>query len=375
MRNPSRPVAIAAAVFLLPAALGAATCRVTGPISHLEWPADRSFGGAPLGGLSGLAWDTAPGRLLAISDDRGEIAPSRWLELDVTLPPAARGPLAVRPRAVVSRHGDGGRPRARNAADPEAIVLAGDLVWVASEGFRLGGVPPFVHAYHRDGRLAFELLLPPHVLPADGPPRGPRHNFALEGLALSGDGATLYAAFEAALLQDGPTAEFGVPSPTRILLFDLEQRAVTREVLYWTEALPRRPIVPGGPHMSGLVEIAWLTSDRLLALERAFALGAGFSIRLYELDLAPAEDLRARADFAALADPASVRAVAKELLFDFASAPERPRNLEGMALAAAGPDGLRPLLVVSDNNFSATEPTAQFFLLSLDCARPAAAPR
>jgi hypothetical protein len=357
---------------LLPWAARAGICRVVGPISHLEWPAELELDGIPVGGLSGLAWEGAPGRLLAVSDDRGEIAPPRWLELEVSLPRAGGPALTVTPLSTVTLRGPDGQVLPRNGADPEAIVVDDERVWIASEGFRLSGVPPFVRAFHRDGRLALELPLPAHVLPADEPPRGARHNLAFEALALSADGGTLYAALEAALLQDGAMPEFGVPSPARILVFDLARRAVAREALYWTEPLPRRPLLPGGTHMAGLVDLAWLAPDRLLALERAFALGAGFTIRLYEVDLSVAEDLAVRPDVAALADPSAIRAATKELLFDFAATPARPRNVEGMALGAPGPDGVRPLLLVADNNFSPTEPAAQFFLLGLTCA-PASA--
>ncbi len=351
----------------LPWTAWGARCRVAVPPSHFEWPAGLEFDGRPVGGLSGLAWAQPAGRLLAISDDRGEVAPSRWLELEASLPQGLGGPFSITPRATVTLRDADGRTLAKNAADPEAIVVDGERVWVGSEGFRLAGVPPFVRAYGADGLLLAELPLPNHLLPAEEPPRGPRHNVGIEALALSADGTTLYAGLEAALLQDGPTPEFGVPSPTRILVFDLARRALAREALYWTESLPQRPLLPGGTHMGGLVEIAWLAPDRLLALERAFALGAGFTIRLFEVDLAVAEDLTARSDVAALTDPSAARAAAKELIFDFAAAPVRPRNVEGMALGGPGRDGVRPLLLVSDNNFSAAEPSAQFFLLGLDC--------
>jgi hypothetical protein len=353
---------------LLPAVASGATCQVAGPVATTEWPARLTFEGVPVGGLSGLAWEGPLGRLLAVSDDHGEVAPPRWLELDAALPDGDGGTLAVSLVSTVTLRDEAGRPLPRYGADPEAVVTLGDDVWIASEGFRLAGVAPFVRAFDRSGRPALDLPLPAYVLPGEGPRTGPRHNVAFESVAVSGDGATLYAGLEAALLQDGPSPEFGVASPTRILVFDLQGRRLRSEALYWVEGLTRRPLLPGGTHMGGLVELAWLAPDRLLALERAFALGAGFSIRLYEIDLAAAEDLSVRPDRQALAEPAAIRAVAKELVFDFADAPVAPRNLEGMALGPLAADGTRTLLVVSDSNFSPTEPAAQFFLLRLACA-------
>ncbi len=349
----------------------AASCRVEGLLGETEWPAGFAPAGVAVGGLSGLAWEEEGRRVLAISDDRGEIAPPRWHDLEVSVPGGAtQSSLQVTLGTTVALRGTDGRTLPRNAADGEAIALAGDVVYVASEGFRLTGVPPFVHAFARDGALLFELPLPARYLPADEPPRGARHNTAFEGLAVSTDGRLLYAALEAALLQDGPAPDVGVPSPARILVFDLTRREPAREVLYWTDPLPQRPLLPGGTRLGGLVEIAALGAERLLALERAFVLGAGFSIRLYEVDLAAAEDLRGRADVEALRDAGGVRAVAKELLLDLAALGVRPRNVEGMALGSPDRDGRRLLLLASDNNFGTGEPAAQFYLLGLRCEAP-----
>ena len=46
-----------------------------------------------------------------------------------------------------------------------------------------------------------------------------------------------------------------------------------------------------------------------------------------------------------------------------------PDNLEGMAFGPALPDGRLPLVLVSDNNFSASQST-QFIVLAVELSSP-----
>jgi hypothetical protein len=99
-----------------------------------------------------------------------------------------------------------------------------------------------------------------------------------------------------------------------------------------------------------------LDADRMLVLERAYATGAGNSLRLYEIDTRDATDVL---DIDALA-AGSHRPAAKTLVADFAQLGlSRLDNTEGMCWGPALPDGKRLLVVVSDDNFNPLQ-TTQF---------------
>ncbi len=118
------------------------------------------------------------------------------------------------------------------------------------------------------------------------------------------------------------------------------------------------PRPPTGTKVGGLVELLALDSVRLLAVERAWVEGVGFSVRLYLVSLAGAEDISGRGRLAGATE--RVAAAGKTLLLDFAELGLTLDNVEGMSWGPMLADGRRTLLFVSDNNFNADEIT-QFF--------------
>ena len=97
-----------------------------------------------------------------------------------------------------------------------------------------------------------------------------------------------------------------------------------------------------------------IDAARMLVLERAFSLGVGNSLRLYEIDTRDGSDT--------LALPAlrtgEYRAVRKRLVADFAQLGlSRLDNTEAMCWGPALPGGHRCLVVASDDNFSSRQVT------------------
>ncbi len=99
--------------------------------------------------------------------------------------------------------------------------------------------------------------------------------------------------------------------------------------------------------LNGLADLAALSDERFLALERQYVLGAGPSVRLYRVSLAGATEVSHLDDLS----HRPIRTAVKELVADFADLGVPLENYEGMALGPRLADGRRVLVVVSDDNF------------------------
>jgi 3-phytase len=98
-------------------------------------------------------------------------------------------------------------------------------------------------------------------------------------------------------------------------------------------------------------------------MERSFSVGApgtGNTIKLYTVGLPGADDVNGLDSIAGLKG----RAVAKALLLDLRTLGIPLDNVEGMAIGPTLPDGRRSLILVSDNNFAATQFT-QFLMFAI----------
>jgi len=356
------------------AGLGFAGCRSpaaippAGPqrlrrLAEAHWPYRLNIQGTTAGGLSGIDYDAERSEYLLLSDDRSDLDPARFY-VARWAPPWAQPP---EPKGVVQlqRPGGGPWPARRRAEpgtpvpDPESLRLrpgAGTLLWT-SEGDVGRGFGPALYESARDGRLLREFALPAMFNPDPAQRRGPRDNLGLEGLALAPDGRHAWLAMENALIQDGPVPTTRVPGgPCRLTRIDLETGQATRQIAYVPDAIPLRPLIPGSHADNGVSEILMLDADRMLVLERAYATGAGNSLRLYEIDTRNATDVLAIDALAA----DNHRAAPKTLVADFAwLGLSRLDNTEGMCWGPPLSDGKRMLVVVSDDNFNPLQ-TTQF---------------
>ncbi len=327
-------------------------------------PHGHELQGTTVGGLSGLDYDAATHRFVAIPDDRSERQPARFytLELDFAAfnTRAQPGFDGVRFVGVTTLKTAGGAVHPEGTVDPEAIRFAGDGgYWWASEGNARRGIPPVIEKVGADGTALRRLRPPAHIVPAAG--RGVRHNLAFESLALAE--GRLFVGTENALVQDGPEADLGQPSPARILAFDAASGILLAEHVYQVDAVPVAPPLPGLYRTNGLVELLG-GHGVLLALERSYVMGVGNGARIYRLDMAAASDVAGRPALAGSA----YTPIAKTLLLDLASLDIELDNLEGMSWGPRMPDGKPTLILVSDDNFSARQRTLflAFEVMGLD---------
>ncbi|MGW4110669.1 esterase-like activity of phytase family protein [Actinosynnema sp. NPDC004786] len=361
------PVVAAVLVTAAPAATAAPAVRFLG---QTTLPHAMAFEGTTVGGLSGVDRDPVTGGYVLISDDRSYTAPARFYTAEVDLDVSGAPDVRITGTHAL-RHPDGGTYSAPAAADgrtvdPEEIrvdPVTGDYWWSqegerpASEGAVV--VQPSIQRAGRDGAYAGSLPLPANY--AFTPGRGPRRNLALEAIAFSPDGALLTSVVEGPLLQDGdlPTADRG--AFTRLTV-QTRDGAVVRQHAYPLEPLFAEPEPgPWGPDTGVPAILADpKVPGRYYALERTWVPGADYKVRLFQVDLAGATDVRGRD---VLGD--DVRPVRKRQLADLHDFPLPViDNVEGLAWGPRPASGGRTLLLVSDDNFAAEEFT-RFIALAL----------
>lgn len=318
------------------------------------------FGGSTVGGLSGLDYDPTQDLWVAISDDTGD---ARFYTLRLPLTAERLGPPEL---LEVVRLDAPARP------DAEAIrwrPATGSVLW-STEGDVRRGVGPSLHESTRKGRLLRSFALPPHFVPDPQGQRGPRHNLGFEGLALTPDGRQAWLAMENALLQDGPEPTLQQPGgPCRFTLFDLDSGRALAQRAYIPEAIPQAPKAPGLYADNGVSEILMLDAQRMLVLERAYAMGVGNTLRLYRVGLASGDDTLAMDPLA----PGRFRPLAKTLVADLSAylgpGLSRLDNTEALAWgpllpATADRPAQRTLVLLSDDNFNPGQVT-QFVAFAL----------
>ena len=332
-------------------------------VAEAYWPHRLNIQGTTAGGLSGIDYDAERSEYILLSDDRSDLSPAHFYTAQWPAPWVQ----PPEPKSVVQlqRPGGGPWPARRRAEphapvpDPESLRLrpgAGTLLWT-SEGDVMRGFGPAFYESARDGQLLREFALPAMFNADASQRRGPRDNLGLEGLALTPDGRHAWLAMENALIQDGPIPTTKAPGgPCRLTRMDLETGQATRQIAYVPDAIPLRPLIPGSLADNGISEVLMLDADRMLVLERAYATGAGNSLRLYEIDTRDATDVLETDALAA----GNHRSAPKTLVADFAQLGlSRLDNTEGMCWGPALSDGKRTLVVVSDDNFNPLQ-TTQF---------------
>ncbi|MDB4934741.1 MAG: hypothetical protein JWP87_1713 [Labilithrix sp.] len=272
--------------------------------------------------LSGIAWDQATKTLWAVQDETANIVP---IVPDAKLHEWGFGPVITL--------------RMSFPLDLEGIVSVPDGFLVASEK------GPRILEVDRKGKLRRDVPLPEHFAKA-------RENKSIESLTLSPDGGHLFTTTEEALSCDGEKASAALGTRLRFLRMtrtggDAEEHA------YATDPSPH----DRGDY--GVADLAALSSDDLLVLERGWARGAGNTARIYRVSLA--DPITSCLANPALADDAPV--LQKQLVVDLAKVAARGLpatrqkqdaplldNYEGLAIGPVLPDGRWSLILVSDDN-------------------------
>ena len=297
--------------------------------------------GDTVGGLSALSYDARRHAYGAVVDhSTGELA-KIWFFADPASPKVVGSLVLRKPDGTAYDETD---------FDGEglAVLPNGDYL-VSSE------TEPSVREFNRQGVQQSELAVPARFLVA--PAGQATSNATLEGLSVSPDGSTVYAAMEGVL--SGDISSSGAATDRRILVYRANHKHgydLVKEIGYQVD--------PG----NRISEVAAYGSHGLLVLEAAFTAGVGNTIKVYA-----APNVQRSADVTPVTDlgnATGTELTKKTLIADVsqcpslgATAPEpQPNpildNYEGMTLAPGAPcSGLSELLLISDDNFSTAQNT------------------
>lgn len=327
----------------------------------------ETFDGTVIGGLSAISYDAQHQLYYVISDDRSKKNPARFYTVQLSLSDKGIDKISfTATHPWLDRGGQPFAPLNLSATppvvppDPEGIAFDPGrqrLYW-SSEGERLTDrdpvlADPWVRIAALDGSYLGQFTLPPN-LAMSAEHTGPRRNMTLEGLALTPDGRSLYAAMEDPGYNDGPLTDRDHQVLTRITKLDVDTAAPLAQYAY-----PMEP--PGdGVKRNGVSDLVALSDTTFLVVERSTAIPP--VVRIYRAEIGSATDVLG---VPSLQHPAQeTTAMSKSLAVDLTALNIHPDNVEGITLGPKLPDGRQSVVLVTDNNFSPIQVT-QFLLLAM----------
>jgi hypothetical protein len=318
------------------------------------------FQGTTVGGLSGIDRDPRTGGYVLICDDRSDKQPARFYTASIDVGATGLGPVELTGTHPLLRADGSTFPK--GTVDPEDLRVdpwTGGYLW-SQEGERtldpLVLIDPSIQTARPDGGYGRTLPLP-DVERMSARQHGPRQNLALEAITYAAGGTLVVSAVEGPLLQDGPeaTTEHGALSRITVQTRTghlLAQYAYPQEPVF---AAPNPPGAFATTGVPAILAVDPVDPTRFLVLERSFVTGVGNKIRLFELDTRGATNVAGRDS---LVGGKPVTPVKKRLIADLADLDlSTVDNVEGMTWGPRLPSGERTLLLVSDDNFSATQVT------------------
>jgi hypothetical protein len=324
------------------------------------------FGDTVIGGLSGLSYDAGRQLYYVISDDRSQQNPARFYTAQLSLSDKGIDRVTFTgTHPFLDQAGQPFRPLTLNTTppvippDPEGIAFdpARQRLYWSSEGERLTQGPvlldPWVRVAGLDGAYQGQFALPAD-LAMSAQQTGPRRNRALEGVALTPDGQSVFAAMEDPGYNDGPETGDGHRVLTRITRFDVATGQATAQYAYPMDA----PTPPA--EENGVSDLVALSDTAFLVLERSDSLPQ--AIRVYRAEIGPATNVLALPSM----NGVGLTPMTKSLAVDMAATPGLSPldNVEGITLGPKLADGRQSVVFVSDNNFSPRQVT-QFLLFAM----------
>lgn len=324
-------------------------------LGQVNLPTGLMYENTEVGGLSSISYVSDKNVYYVISDDRSFRQPARYYRFIIDFSGEKTATPSVKITGVTLLLDSEGETFKAGSLDPEGLVAMKEgKMFISSEGVTKKNIPPFIALYSSTGQQLEMMQIGEAFMPSPHGGWGVRENMGFEALTLDPDGKMLTSASENALLQDGPQATLSQSSPCRLIIFDTESGELINEYIYYTDPVPEPPVLPGALRMNGLVELLALDDEgSYLALERAYAVGAGFNIRLY-LTVAQKREGGVRQ-----------MALSKELILNFNTLGIPLDNLEGMSFGPDLSDGRKSLVVISDNNFSRDQFT-QILIFAID---------
>ncbi|HAT12910.1 MAG TPA: endonuclease/exonuclease/phosphatase, partial [Microcoleaceae bacterium UBA11344] len=315
-----------------------------------------NFEGAPVGGLSGITYDSKgmsgvtsqAYRFYALSDDPSENGEARFysLRLDLTSGDSPNISLKkVTVEGVTSLKKADGETFSWGSINPEGIALSPrNSVLIASEGVTHVGIPPFVGEFDlKTGKMRENLPIPKRYIPDasdEKQQQGVLDNLGFESLTIDPetfspgglDPFRVFVATEAPLMQDVDPSQASKLRLLHYIIVDKTAQLVS-ENLYTLDQVPLSIL-------NGLTELVAVGGGQFLSLERSFGL-SGYGARIYQVAVGAATDTSRINSFKGRS---AVEPVRKKLLLDLTELGIPLYNLEGMTLGPRLPDGSQSLV-------------------------------
>ena len=380
--RPRLTVAITLVLLLLITVLAASATSETGAmtVADMEFlgevvvPTGTLFDGTEIGGLSSITYDAGRGVYYALSDDQGNRAtgdPVRYYTMAIDVSDGSLDDGDIVFTDVTQLFESHTTPFPPGGLDPEGFTLGREgFLFMSSEGNTLSNpiIDPFIRRYNLNGRVTADLPIPDKYIP-NGVDWGVRFNLAFESLNPTPDGRSLVTAGEGALVQDGPASSFTNGSLARILVYDLRQRIPTSEYVYEVAPWAEPSAIFG---VNGIAEVLPIDDvGTMLVMERSFSVGGvlgggtGNVIVINEISTQGATDVLGVDALYEGGSPIAFTPVSQRPVFAFDDLGIPIDNIEGMTFGPPLPDGRQSLVIVSDNNFAASQFT-QFIVLAVD---------
>lgn len=332
------------------------------------------------GGISGVAYNPEMNLYYALSDDRSF---PRFYTLTIDFEDDYHlDQQDIQVLGVTRLLNEQGEELGTELPDPEGIFYKDGHVYVSSERNLNGNFPEVYKVDVETGEIQSRFTVPEYYEGTTSD-LGVRNNLGFESLTITPDGTRVWAAIEGALVQDGERATLDDGSYCRMVSWKItDQDKPLDEHIYITDPIAVPPIPAGGFADSGLTELLAIDNNgSFLALERSFSLGTdgrGYNCRLFEASAQGALNLKGIPDTKCVSAQGDVECqdlelegesfeidppVQKRELINLNECVAQVDNLEALTIPFELPDGRVPLLVTSDDNFSAFGPQANQFIL------------
>jgi hypothetical protein len=338
-------------------------------IGKYELPPSLVVNNTVIGGLSGLDYDQARKEWVIISDDKAQGGPVRFYRARMGYD--LHGVHRVSIHKAVLLNDPYQRPYQDNTQlvpDAEAIRVDpydGSIWWIGEGYIAQGGYPKIVKdpaIFHSSTKGQYLHTLPTlaNLNASATEKQGPRHNKGLEGLSFSADGRTLWAAMEGPMFQDSQKSTMTQGAYSRITHFT-RQGQVLAQYAYGLDPIPAQFSDAQDRLSAGVSAILALDANRLIVVERFFAVNQGAVIKLYEVKTDHASDIQAMPALnKQVFSPLQKRLL---LTLDHTTYPNMD-NIEGISWGHQLENGHDSLVLVSDNNFSSQQ-SIQFLVFEV----------
>ncbi len=331
-------------------------------IADQNIPAGEKFKETEIGGLSGLTFDKAKNKIIAISDDRGTVNDVRLYEFDLKLDEKS---FNVTPTEVVILKNKEGKPFKKGTINFKGVTLFNNDILASTEG-RLNKEPPInpeIYQFSREGAFKSNLEIPEQFLDKKEDSQfGPRDNLVFEALSATKDGKSLWVGNEEALLQDDRTSTPNYASTVRLIQYkDLKP---VKQVAYKLEKVPSVKVAGLTVGETGLSDILAVDDNHFYTIERShLPLAKKTVIRLFKDSIDDKTTDISKVD-SIMKTKKNIKTVDKELIADLEDFKgqlsanfQTVENIEGICFGPTLPNGHETIIFVSNNGFKANQRT------------------